>query len=242
MKYESYPDFYQFENGLKELKIELTDLQKQQFVDYYELLVEWNKVMNLTAITEFSEVVQKHFIDSLCIVKVLRPKNEKIIDIGTGAGFPGIPIKIAFPETEILLLDSLNKRIDFLNKVIEQLGLTNITALHGRAEDFGKEKKYREKFHVCVSRAVAKLSTLSEYCIPYVINGGHFISFKSGKVQDEVSMSENAIKLLGAKIECTKKFVLPYSTIERMLINIIKIQSTSLLYPRHTGKPAKEPL
>ena len=157
-----------FEDGLKSLDIELSDNQKQQFVQYYELLIEWNKVMNLTAITDLEDVLQKHFIDSLTIVKAICPKNKTIIDVGTGAGFPGIPIKIAFPETKIVLLDSLNKRINFLNEVIHRLNLKEIRTIHGRAEDYGKNPEYREQFDLCVSRAVANLSSLSEYCIPFV--------------------------------------------------------------------------
>jgi 16S rRNA (guanine527-N7)-methyltransferase len=242
MEYKYCADFIQFEKRLRALDIRLTNFQKQQFVDYYELLVECNKVMNLTAITEFSEVVKKHFIDSLSIVKILKPENEKIVDIGTGAGFPGIPIKIVFPQTRIILLDSLNKRITFLNTVIEKLHLKNITALHGRAEDFGRDDNYREKFDVCVSRAVAKLSILSEYCVPYVVKGGQFIAYKSGKAGEEAAMSENAIKLLGAQIENTIQFILPYTEIERTLVNIRKTQNTIARYPRRAGKPAKEPL
>ncbi|MHB8130967.1 MAG: 16S rRNA (guanine(527)-N(7))-methyltransferase RsmG, partial [Mobilitalea sp.] len=168
MEYKEYSGIDAFQKGLEALGIELSSHQKQQFIDYYELLIEWNKVINLTAITEFREVINKHFIDSLSIVKVITLSNEKILDMGTGAGFPGIPLKIVFPEIDIVLLDSLNKRLTFLDEVILKLDLKGIQTLHGRAEDYGKDINYREQFDLCVSRAVAKLSSLSEYCIPYI--------------------------------------------------------------------------
>ena len=183
----------QFKEGLKELQIELSDKQINQFLQYYELLVETNKVMNLTAITEFDEVVEKHFLDSLSLCRVYDLKdNVKILDLGTGAGFPGIPLKIAFPDLELVLADSLNKRIKFLNQVIDELELKNITAVHARAEELGKNKDYREQFDVCVSRAVANLSSLSEYCIPFVKVGGKFISYKSGSIEEEVAEAKKS--------------------------------------------------
>ena len=242
MEYTKYPDMVQFEKGLSELEITLSDIQKQQFVDYYELLVEWNKVMNLTAITDFSEVVVKHFIDSLSIVKTVKLEKEKILDLGTGAGFPGLPIKIAFPETDILLLDSLNKRIKFLDEVIIRLNLKKIKTLHGRAEDVAREEGCREAFDITTSRAVAKLSTLSEYCLPYVKKGGFFIPYKSGEIEEELSQAERALHLLGAEVESVKRFKLPASDIERTLILIRKTKATPKIYPRGAGKPTKEPL
>jgi 16S rRNA (guanine527-N7)-methyltransferase len=224
------------------LGITISDLQKQQFTDYYEMLVEWNKVMNLTAITKYSEVIQKHFLDSLSIVKIYQPVSERILDMGTGAGFPGIPIKIAFPDTRIVLLDSLNKRIHFLEEVIKKLNLSKITAVHGRAEDFGRDKEYRETFGLCVSRAVANLSTLSEYCLPYVRKGGYFIAYKSGKAEEELNEAANAMKLLGAALVKTEHLKLPGTDIERALIMMKKESVTSGRYPRGAGKPAKEPL
>jgi 16S rRNA (guanine527-N7)-methyltransferase len=242
MDYRSYPDFGLFEEGLSALGINLNDLQKQQFTDYYEMLVEWNKDMNLTAITKYSEVIQKHFLDSLSIVKIYQPVSERILDMGTGAGFPGIPIKIVFPDTRIVLLDSLNKRIHFLEEVIKKLNLSKITAVHGRAEDFGRDKEYRETFGLCVSRAVANLSTLSEYCLPYVKKGGYFIAYKSGKAEEELNEAANAIKLLGAALVKSEHFTLPGTDMERALIMMKKESVTSGRYPRGAGKPAKEPL
>ncbi|MDF2524216.1 MAG: rsmG [Clostridiales bacterium] len=242
MEYRSYPQIELFQEGLDSLKVELNDLQKQQFIDYYELLIKWNEVMNLTTITEFSEVLRKHFIDSLSLVKVYSPSKEKILDMGTGAGFPGIPLKIAFPDTEIVLMDSLNKRIHFLNEVITKLGLNKISAIHGRAEDYGRSKDYREKFDLCVSRAVAKLSTLSEYCLPYVKKDGFFISYKSGKVEEELNQADNSFKLLGARVKDTSYFTLPGTNMERTLVILQKTATTPNRFPRNAGKPSKEPL
>lgn len=228
--------------GLEELNINLNSVQIEQFMNYYELLIEKNKVMNLTAITELSEVITKHFLDSLSIVKVYRPEMERIIDVGTGAGFPGIPIKIAFPNTQVMLMDSLNKRVVFLEEVIKKLNLNNISALHGRAEDYGREKHYREAFDLCTSRAVAKLSTLSEYCIPFVKVGGRFISYKSGNISEELSEAKKAINLLGGNLIRAEEFNLPYTNIRRALILIEKKSNTPGKYPRLAGKPSKEPI
>lgn len=235
--------FDTFKKGLAELEIELSEKQLQQFVQYYELLVEWNKVMNLTGITEWEEVVQKHFLDSLALVYAIEPEDGmKVLDVGTGAGFPGIPLKIAFPQLDIVLLDSLNKRIKFLNEVIEQLGLKKIQAHHGRAEDFAQNKQYREKFDLVVSRAVANLSTLSEYCIPFVDIGGCFVSYKSGTVDEELDQSANAIELLGGCLEDVEEFVIPDTDICRSLVVIHKEENTKKKYPRGGGKPSKDPL
>ena len=232
-----------FEKGLAELEITLNEKQIEQFLTYYELLVEWNKVMNLTAITEYEEVITKHFLDSVASVKVCDySKPMKILDLGTGAGFPGIPLKIAFTEQEIVLLDSLNKRVKFLNTVIETLGLTGIRAIHGRAEDYAKQKEHREKYDFCVSRAVANLSTLSEYCIPFVKEGGSFISYKSGKIDEELSQAENAVKILGGKVQDVVKFPLMDTDMDRSFVVIKKMKPTAKKYPRKAGLPAKEPL
>ena len=223
--------------------IKLSDHQLEQFETYYEMLVEKNKVMNLTAITEKNEVIDKHFADSLALIKSgVSLTGQKILDIGTGAGFPGIPLKIAFPELEIVLLDSLNKRIKFLNEVIEALGLEKITAIHGRAEDFAKQKEYREQFDYVVSRAVANLTVLSEYCLPYVKTGGTFISYKSGTVQEEAEEAEKAINILGGQVKNITYFKLPDSEIDRSLVIINKKKSTPGKYPRKAGTPLKEPL
>ena len=232
-----------FENKLNELGIALTDKQKQQFDKFYELLVEWNTVMNLTGITEYEEVNEKHFVDSLSIVKAINMENVKsVIDVGTGAGFPGIPLKIAFPHLKVVLLDSLNKRINFLNTVIVELGLTDIKTIHGRAEDYAKQTEYREKFDLCVSRAVANLSTLSEYCLPYVSIDGLFIPYKSGEIDEELENSKKAVKILGGKIENVVKFQLPGTEIGRSFVKVRKIANTNKKYPRKAGLPAKEPL
>lgn len=240
-------DLTSFEKGLEQLSITLSGEQKQQFLTYYEYLVEKNKVMNLTAITEYEEVITKHFLDSLAVVKTSCFKSEKLagkrlIDIGTGAGFPGIPLKIAFPELEILLLDSLNKRINFLNEVTEMLGLTKINTVHGRAEDYAKQKGYRESFDFCVSRAVANLSTLSEYCIPFVKPGGCFISYKSGSVDQELIQAEKAVKILGGQREEVVRFSLADTDMDRSFVVIRKAKPTPKKYPRKAGLPSKEPL
>lgn len=242
MEFSSYPEIKLFQDGLKELNIELSDYQYQQFFDYYELLIEKNKMMNLTAITELNEVIYKHFIDSLSLVKVIKLTDEKVLDLGTGAGFPGIPLKIVFPHIDLILLDSLNKRLIFLDEVIQKLNLVKIKTLHGRAEDFGKDNNYRERFDICVSRAVAKLSSLSEYCLPYVKKNGFFISYKSGKVEEEIELSNKAFHILGAKLEKVGDFALPGTDMQRTLIMIKKVATTPKNYPRSAGKPSKEPL
>lgn len=232
-----------FREGLSNLKISLSEEQISQFITYYEMLIEWNKVMNLTTITEFNEVIRKHFIDSLSIVKAMNMNESiKIIDIGTGAGFPGIPLKIAFPKLEIVLLDSLKKRVNFLNEVIEKLKLIKIYTIHGRAEDFSRDSNYREKFDLCVSRAVANLSSLSEYCIPYIKINGKFISYKSGKIEEELKASNKAVQILGGKIEEQVMFQLPDTDIERAFVIINKYKTTPNLYPRKAGMPTKNPI
>lgn len=235
-------DLSYFKELLEHIEVELTEKQFDQFVKYYEMLVEKNKVMNLTAITEWSEVVLKHFVDSLSINQYFKLSEQKVVDIGTGAGFPGIPLKVAFPELEIVLVDSLNKRVKFLNEVIGALGLEGITAVHGRAEDIGRDVKYRENFDLCVSRAVANLSTLCEYCLPLVKVNGRFVSYKAGNLEEELENSKNAIFKLGGKIEKVQPFALPESDIQRNFVFIEKKNKTSKAYPRSAGKPTKEPL
>lgn len=228
---------------VKELSIVLNDKQIQQFEQYYNILVEWNKVMNLTAITEYEEVVEKHFLDSLTIVNAIHvEKIETLIDVGTGAGFPGIPLKIAFPHLKVTLLDSLNKRIKFLNEVIDLLELNDIKAIHGRAEDYAKQAEYREQYDICVSRAVANLATLSEYCLPYVKVDGLFVPYKSGEIDEELKSSEKAVSILGGKVEEVVKFQLPGTDIGRSFVKIHKIKETKKKYPRKAGMPTKEPL
>ena len=223
--------------------LELNDTQIQQFIKYHEILVEWNSFMNLTGITEYEEVVQKHFVDSLVLGKAIDvDQMESLIDIGTGAGFPGIPLKIAYPHLKVTLLDSLQKRIKFLNEVIIQLGLTDVETIHGRAEDFAKPSMKRETYDVCVSRAVANLASLSEYCLPYVKVDGYFVPYKSGKIDEELAESKKAVFVLGGKIEDEVKFNLPDSDISRSLIKIKKVSSTPKKYPRKSGLATKVPI
>ena len=230
-----------FQDGLTKYGITLSDEQLNQFLRYYEMLVEKNKVMNLTAITEFDEVIEKHFLDSLSLASELDLDKElSILDMGTGAGFPGIPLKIAFPLLKVTLADSLNKRILFLEEVIGELGLQNISAIHSRAEELAAEKSYRESFDICVSRAVANLSTLSEYCIPFVKVGGQFISYKAGECDEEVSAAKRAISILGGKMTHVKKFTLGESG--RAFVFIDKVKATPKQYPRKAGTPSRKPL
>lgn len=228
-----------------QLDIQLSDEQLEQFQIYYDMLIEKNKVMNLTAITQLDEVITKHFLDSIALASVYQNIKEdelKIIDLGTGAGFPGIPLKIAFPQLKITLMDSLNKRIVFLQSVIEKLQLSGIEAIHGRAEEMAKKKEFREKYDLCVSRAVSNLSTLSEYCLPFVRIDGKFISYKASEIEEELESSRKAIKLLGGKLSTVNKITLPESDIERSFVIIDKIEKTSKTYPRKPGTASKEPI
>lgn len=233
--------FLHFDEELKKIKIELSEHQFEQFMTYYELLVEKNKVMNLTAITEFDDVIEKHFLDSLNLVRVMDlTKPISMMDMGTGAGFPGIPLKIAFPNLEMTLADSLNKRVLFLQEVVDKLQLSGVNCIHGRAEDLAKNPDYREKYDLVVSRAVANLSTLSEYCLPFAKIGGSFVSYKSGNCQEEVDRADHAIKILGGKR--TDTFTFELGDAGRSFILIEKIRHTGKQYPRKAGLPSKSPL
>ena len=230
-----------FEKGLADLGISLNETQIKQFLDYYELLVETNKVMNLTAITEFDEVIEKHFLDSLSLCRIYDLNREiRVLDLGTGAGFPGVPLKIAFPQIRLVLADSLNKRIKFLENVVGELSLQNVSCVHGRAEEMGRNKEYREQFDLCVSRAVANLSSLSEYCIPFVKEGGAFISYKSGEIEEEANAAKKAISVLGGELRKIYKFDLFEQ--KRSFVIIDKKKKTPKAYPRKAGTPTKEPL
>lgn len=232
-----------FVQSLEELGLEITSEQMEQFIEFYEFLVEKNKVMNLTGITEFHEVIVKHFVDSLSIVKIIDMNSvNRMIDMGTGAGFPGMPIKIMFPHIHVVLMDSLNKRIKFLEEASQICGLKDISFVHGRAEGLGQNKEYREKFDLCVSRAVANLSTLSEYCMPFVTVGGNFVCYKSGNSDEEINSAKNAIEILSSKIDDRKDFVLPGSDFSRTLLKINKVKKLAKTYPRKAGTPSRNPL
>ena len=233
----------EFRQSLAEKGIELTDHQMNQFAIYYRTLVEWNEKMNLTAITDEKDVYLKHFYDSLTLAfEVDFTQPLSLCDVGSGAGFPSIPLKIAFPELQITIVDSLNKRIKFLDAVIDELGLQEINTIHGRAEDFARQKEYREQFDLVVSRAVANLSSLSEYCLPYAKIGGIFLPYKSGEIDEELQSSMNAIKLLGGELRQVIKFELPGTEIRRSFVYIDKVKQTAKKYPRKAGMPTKEPL
>ena len=237
-------DNSKFIADLKEWNLQLSEEQLAQLETYYEMLVEKNKVMNLTAITEYEDVLKKHFLDSLALSRIvnLKEKKVKLLDMGTGAGFPGIPLKIVFPDLEITLMDSLNKRIVFLQEVIKELGLTGITAIHGRAEEAALKSEYREKYDFCVSRAVARLVSLTEFCLPFVKQGGSFIPYKSGEIKEELQEAKFAIRELGGEYKTTYEYILPNSDIQRTLIQIKKVKQTPKKYPRAGGKPLKQPL
>ncbi|QWT52273.1 16S rRNA (guanine(527)-N(7))-methyltransferase RsmG [Eubacterium sp. MSJ-33] len=229
---------------ITEGQVLLTDVQLAQFEQYYDRLIEKNKVMNLTAITEREDVILKHFIDSLALARYVKlwEKEYKIIDVGTGAGFPGIPLKIAFPNLQVTLFDSLNKRIKFLQEMIDTLKLKEITAVHGRAEEGARDKNMREKYDFAVSRAVANMAVLSEYCIPFVKVGGYFIPYKTGTVEEEITQGKKAIQILGGKIEKIEKLMLPDSDISRSFVFIKKEKQTPKAYPRKAGTASKQPL
>ncbi|MBQ2917503.1 MAG: 16S rRNA (guanine(527)-N(7))-methyltransferase RsmG [Clostridia bacterium] len=223
------------------LKIHFSVEQLEQFFAYMKMLIEWNEKMNLTAIIEPEEIILKHFIDSITILKEIKD-NSKLVDVGTGAGFPGIPLSIMNPTLKITLVDSLNKRLIFLQEVANELNLKNIEIVHARAEEFGQNKKYRESFDISTSRAVANLSTLSEYLIPLVKVNGKIISMKASEAQEEINEAKKAIEVLGGKIEKIDEFNLPQSNIGRTVIIIKKEKQTPSKYPRKPGTPSKEPI
>ncbi|WHH57255.1 16S rRNA (guanine(527)-N(7))-methyltransferase RsmG [Petroclostridium sp. X23] len=229
--------------GARQFNIDLTDEKIEKFVIYKNMLLEWNKKMNLTAIEDEKEIIIKHFLDSIsCIFTNVFETGSKIIDVGTGAGFPAIPLKIVNCNLNITLLDSLNKRLNFLDEVIKELKFDNIVTMHGRAEDIGNNKQYREEFDVSISRAVANLSVLAEYCLPLSKVGGYFISMKGPDVTEEMNESKNAIHVLGGEIVDIKKILLPHTQIQHSIIVIKKVRQCPTKYPRKAGKPSKDPI
>lgn len=239
MEYNEFCEI--IEKYLNELQIKLNEKQKEQFYKYMNMLIEWNEKINLTAIVEPKEVILKHFVDSLTISKFIE-KNSYIADVGTGAGFPGIPLKILRDDIKVVLVDSLNKRIKFLDEVINKLELKNIKAIHSRAEEFGQNVEYREQFNIVTSRAVANLSTLSEYLMPLAKVGGKCLCMKGPEIEEEVNNGKIAIKILGGTITNIYKFNLPQSEIGRTIVEITKKDKTNKKYPRKAGLPSKEPL
>lgn len=229
--------------GLKDLGIPVSPNQVEQLNTFYKLLVEWNEHMNLTGITAYEEVVVKHFLDSVNMIQVYDLNLVKtVIDVGTGAGFPGLPLKIVFPHLDIVLLDALNKRVQFMNHVIDTLGLTEVEAVHERAEILAKQEDYRENFDLCVSRAVSNLATLSEYCLPFVKKEGYFVSYKSIQSDTEIDEASNALKVLGGVREKVIDQVIINTDLDRRYVIIKKVDDTPIKYPRKAGKPSKNPL
>lgn len=233
----------EFSSNLKEklnkINIEINNEQAQKFYNYMNLLLEWNEKINLTAITEPNEVISKHFVDSATILKYIE-KDMKIVDVGTGAGFPGIPLNIIKNNAKYTLVDSLNKRINFLNEVIEKVELQNINTVHSRIEDFAKNNK--EKFDIATSRAVASLNVLLEYLLPLLKVGGICICMKGSNAKEELENASKALEILGGKIEKIEEIILPNSDIVRNIIIVRKIKSTPNKYPRKAGTPSKEPI
>ena len=236
-------DFSLLEDVLASFSFDLSQKQKEQFQLFFEAMVEKNKVMNLTTITDWNDVLVKHFIDSVMVMRQVNlEKTRALIDLGTGAGFPGIPLKILFPEVSMTLVDSLQKRIHFLEEVKETLGFKDLILVHGRAEELGQREDLREQFDVCVSRAVSQLVVLSEFCLPFVKVGGFFVSYKSADCEAEVNAAKNAMKILGGKLRKIDQFILPNSDFGRSLVVVEKVASTRNKYPRKPGVPTKSPL
>lgn len=236
-------EFLRWKDSLDEIGIPLSDSQLEQFEIFYDFLIERNKVMNLTAITELQEVMEKHFLDSIMVMKVFDLNDcNRVLDLGTGAGFPGIPLKIVFPQLDMVLVDSLQKRVAFLEELVHKLNLDNISVIHARAEDLAKQKSYRESFDLCLSRAVANLSTLSEYCLPFVKIGGRFISYKANNIEEEVRMAKKAIHVLGGVCDGVKEFKLGEDGMHRSFVIISKKKNTPASYPRKAGVPSKNPI
>ncbi len=236
-------EFKQLSNFLEKYSIQLSDYAKQQFYTYYEMLVETNKVMNLTAITEFDEVEEKHFLDSIASAAVIDYKKyDSLIDIGTGAGFPGIPLKIIFPHLKIVLVDSLNKRVNFLNNIIEKLEFSEIYAIHGRAEELSRQSEYREQFDICTSRAVSRLSALSELTIPFVKKNGIFVAYKSVDTDEEIKNAKKAVSVMGGNINNISDIEIGKNNLNRRFVVIEKIGKTPEIYPRKNGIPQKKPI
>lgn len=230
-------------NGAKELGIDLSSKQVEQFMRYKVLLQEWNEKMNLTAITGDQEIMTKHFLDCMTINKAIAMDNQKnVIDIGTGAGFPGLVIKIAFPHLQVTLVDALKKRLNFLETVIDELELTDIKCVHSRAEDLGKNKAYREGYDICASRAVANLAVLSEYTLPFVRVDGYLIALKGQKLDEELEQGKKAIEILGGKLEEIVHTGVPFTNLDHKIAKIRKIKPTAAKYPRKAGEPTKSPL
>lgn len=232
-----------FIDEIKNINISLSEKQVNQFNEYIDILLEWNEHINLTAITNVNEILMKHFYDSLVFSQFITLDNDiSIMDVGTGAGFPGVPLKIVFPDIRLTLLDSLRKRTDFLQFLCKKLSLDSVTILNGRAEKFGREALHRDQYHYVVSRAVAPLRILSEFCLPFVKNNGLFISFKGPDIDTELQDALHAIDVLGGKVEDIKSITLPYQNDKRTLIMIRKVNMTPEKFPRREGIPAKRPL
>ena len=231
-------------NALDSLDISYDEDKLDKLISFYEMVVEKNKVMNLTGITDFDEFVEKHFIDSLILAKAYPDisKNKFVIDVGTGAGFPGIPLSIIYNNSRFVLLDSLNKRINFINEVISSLSLRNVETIAGRAEDYGKDPLYREQFDLCVTRAVAEINLLSEYTLPFVKLAGECIFYKSSDIDEELQKGSNAITILGGNIDNVVKVKIPGTDYDRSLVVINKSEPTPDKYPRKAGTPKKKPL